>query len=205
MTLPPLYWLSLIAAIFYGAAFCWRAPSPLRAWVKTMAVGMLVIFAAANEAPFFLIAALAASAVGDAALAGSGERRFMAGLISFAIAHLFYIALLAPAAGALPQAQAMLLIALGLSSFYWLLPYTGKLRIAVLIYVGLITTMGLLALAHPSPAVKWGAIAFVASDVLLSIQLFRMREDSALQVPISLTLWSLYYLGQLGILWGILI
>lgn len=204
MTLPVFYWLSVIAALLYGVAFCWRAPSALRTAVKTTALGALALFAAANGAPVLLIAALALSALGDWALARPGESRFLIGLSSFALAHLCYIFLLVPGAGMPPMGLAALVIGLALSTHCWLLPRTDRLRGAVTLYVVLITVMGLLALSQEYGLLRAGALAFIASDALLALQLFRLPRDSRWHLPASILLWALYVSGQLALTWGIL-
>jgi hypothetical protein len=43
----------------------------------------------------------------------------------------------------------------------------------------------------------------MASDTILAIQLFRMRDDSGWQIPASVLLWLLYAGGQLAIVIGV--
>lgn len=205
MTLPILYWLSLATGVAYGAVYCWRDPSMVKSLVKTTALCALALFAVANGAPWLLVLALGLSALGDWALAAPGERRFLIGLAGFALAHVCYIALLVPGAGAVPVLPALLVVALALSTLFWLLPYAGAMRGAVLVYVVLITTMGVSALAQDDLLLRAGALAFIASDALLAVQLFRMSPQSSLQRPASISLWSLYYGGQLALKWGVML
>ena len=57
-------------------------------------------------------------------------------------------------------------------------------------YVALIAAMGLAAWGTGDPAIRAGASAFLASDLLLALQLFRGLPH------LSRPLWALYWLGQ---------
>jgi uncharacterized membrane protein YhhN len=103
-----------------------------------------------------------------------------------------------------PLLPALALVALAVSTEFWLAPHAGALRGAVRAYVVLITLMGLTALSLPPERALaiWGAFAFVLSDLLLAVQLFRMGPASRGQVPVSVLLWLLYVAGQAAILAG---
>ncbi len=95
---------------------------------------------------------------------------------------------------ALPWA-AGLVVLFALSTERWLIPHTGALKWPVRVYVVLISLMGLTALGLTGvPFALVGALAFMASDTILAIQLFRMKEESRLQIPASVLLW-LFYAG----------
>jgi uncharacterized membrane protein YhhN len=72
-------------------------------------------------------------------------------------------------------------------------------------YVVLIGLMGLAALALPAqPGQVWlraGAALFIASDLMLAIQLFVTR-DPLRQRRLGLALWPAYWAGQALIFWG---
>ncbi len=92
----PMVWLwllSAVAAVLYGLIFNRQAPNLIRTFMKTAAVAGLALVVWQAQGPSFLLFALAASAVGDLLLAGPGEKRFMAGVVAFAIAHGCYIPL----------------------------------------------------------------------------------------------------------------
>ena len=168
-------------------------------------------FALAGIATFahpLVIGALFLSAIGDIALSRDGEKSFLVGLIGFALAHVFYIVHFWGLSGGLGGALSVpiasgAIVLFALSTEKWLAPYTGEMRLPVRIYVLLISLMGLTALGLPGlPLAVLGAFAFLASDTILSLQLFRMEDSSKWQVPASVALWSLYVGGQFAILAG---
>ena len=197
--------ISALSALIYGVFFCQRGPSALRSVLKTAGVALLACAAALADAPVLIVIGLGLSAIGDLALSRDGDRAFLIGLGSFALAHLAYILLFAALATGWPAIlPGIVLIAYAISSEVWLAPHTGEMRSAVRLYVVLITGMGLSALALPtamSPALI-GAGAFMASDTLLAIQLFRLPPGSRWHIPIARALWALYYAAQLLILWA---
>lgn len=149
----------------------------------------------------FLTAGLAFGALGDFALTQRGRRAFLAGLVAFAIGHLLYIPGFLSGFGApmAPPLWALALVPLFLSTFYWLLPYAGGLRLAVGGYAAIICLMVLAALMVPPgearEPLRAGVLLFVASDVILALRLFRLKAPRARQIA-SLALWPLYFAGQ---------
>lgn len=197
--------ISAVSALIYGVGYCQRTPSTTRTVLKTACVALLALVAALSGAPTLLVLALALSALGDLALSREGERAFLIGLGGFALAHLAYILLFATLATGWPALlPAGLLIAYAISTEFWLSPHTGAMRGPVRLYVGLITGMGLSALALPGEMTLAliGAGAFVMSDTLLAIQLFRLAEESRWHGLLARALWALYYGAQLLILWA---
>ena len=59
-------------------------------------------------------------------------------------------------------------------------------------------------LAHVYWPVTLGAIMFIASDMILSLQLFRKPADQPAGTVSSLGVWTLYFGGQALIAWGVL-
>ena len=196
------------AALIYAAWFCYRGPSGLKTLVKSVPMLAFAVGAFATFGHPLIIFALLASALGDIALSRPGERAFLIGLIGFAVAHLFYILRFWGLVGfegamALPWAAALVVL-FALFTERWLIPHTGGLKWPVRIYVGLISLMGLTALGLTGvPIALVGALAFMASDTILAIQLFRMNGASRLQIPASVLLWLLYAGGQLAIVFGV--
>lgn len=125
-----------------------------------------------------VVAGLLFSLAGDVFLMLPSDR-FVAGLASFLVGHLLYVA--AFAEGAVLSLPALLPFALGALGVYALLhPRLGALRPAVLLYVTAIVAMAWLATG------RWlgvgqlgallaclGAILFVISDAALAIDRFR--------------------------------
>ncbi|NQY61219.1 lysoplasmalogenase [Cognatishimia sp.] len=203
-----LFWggvtFSLVTAALFAIFASWRGPSWWKTILKAMPAGALVFAAYANFANPLVIAALALSLVGDIALSRPGDRAFLVGLIGFAAAHLAYIVhFYGLANGTPPVTAAVILVALALSTEFWLKPHTKDLKWPVRIYVVLITLMGLTAAAMPARELAtMGAFLFIFSDLLLAIHLFRLKDSSVLHVPIAITLWVAYALAQVAILIG---
>lgn len=192
--------LSAGAALLHGAVFLRRPPSAGRSGLKTLPVAALAALAAAMGGPPLLIAGLALSALGDAALSRSGERAFMAGLGAFLAAHLAYIPLFWSAGGGLPEgwrlALAAALIVHAALFARWLWPHLGPMRAPVAAYVA---ALGLMAVAATTaPAALWplpiGAALFVVSDSVLAAETFvfanRPRRWTAPAI------WASYYAAQ---------
>lgn len=185
----------------------------LRSVMKTAPVALFSLAALLSGAPWLLALGLALGAVGDFALSRKGEAAFMAGLGSFALAHLAYAVAFAGVEGrlaffdltALRWIGFAALVIMAQSTVFWLLPHTGGLKRPVAAYVAIITAMGVAALHLPAAQglAMLGAGLFVASDLVLSVELFRMEEDSPATRVASHLVWPLYWVGQGLILVGI--
>jgi uncharacterized membrane protein YhhN len=119
---------------------------------------------------------LAFGAAGDVALLGGSDAAFTAGLVSFLVGHVAWIAALRqrPGGGRLRSrpAQALpYLAAFGaLNAYLW--PRTGKDRVPVLGYSTALTAMALAALDSGSPRAAAGGALFMLSDSLLALEKF---------------------------------
>lgn len=125
--------------------------------------------------------------------------RFVAGLLSFLLAHLAYVLAFVQAAPA--GSAPWLLLPLGLAAalvLRLLWRALGALRVPVLLYIGAILLMVWTALAravlHPGPAsalAGGGALLFMLSDSLLALNRFRQPLRHA-------TVWIMvsYWLAQ---------
>lgn len=116
----------------------------------------------------------------DTVSASKGQGWFIGGLGSFLLAHLAFIPALLYGVDSpsLPLWSAGLVV-WGLAFFAWLLPKTGPLKIAVLIYGTILLGMALAAIARwnvaPTESSQFaliGALLFVVSDSSLSIRKF---------------------------------
>ncbi|MGC9370237.1 MAG: lysoplasmalogenase family protein [Paracoccaceae bacterium] len=197
--------VALAAAVLY-LPLSHRGPGALRSAVKTAPVALFAALAWGAGAPGLLAGALALSALGDLALSRAGERAFLAGLGAFALGHLCYLGLFAGAVGGVPLWPALALVGLAGSTELWLAPHTGALRQPVRIYVILICAMGIAAAGLPGAArlATLGAALFLASDVILALQLFRMAPDTTAARAAGWALWALYICGQALILFAFL-
>lgn len=127
-----------------------------------------------------VVAGLVCSLAGDVCLMLPRER-FVAGLVSFLFAHLFYVAAFALDGGARPSAWAAAPLALyGALMLRLLWPGLGALRLPVVFYVAAILLMAWLAAGRwlalgdgGSASAFAGALLFVASDSALAWNRFR--------------------------------
>jgi len=190
------------AAVLYGLVLS-HAPNFRRTIIKTLSIGILAVLAYHLGGPITLILALGFSAVGDAFLSYQSDKNFLGGLASFLIAHVFYVILFInqPAQTLIfePLRLAVIITMLGFFGFMLakLLPNIGSLKIPVLIYMLVITIMGVSAMGLDKPLAIVGAVLFIASDAILATEKFLMAPDNPKRMTSSIAIWSLYYVGQL--------
>lgn len=201
------------AAVFYFTMLE-REQSLRRSAVKTLAVAFLALLAVLENGPLLLVAALAASALGDAFLSREGEPAFLGGLASFLVAHLLFAALFlatSPGAGATmletPRLAilAVMVVATGWLAFRLRAAAPNDLRLPVTVYAAAILGMGIASLAVPGPWVVLGAVSFMASDALLGIEKFLVIPNGVVRIAMRYAVWVLYYLAQVLITLGILL
>jgi uncharacterized membrane protein YhhN len=209
--------VSLAAALAYWGRF---AASEVKgivgATLKMASTGLLAVLLVTlpGGAWFWLVPlGLALGALGDLCLALKGERVFLAGVAAFGFGHLAYAGgfLLRSAEigfDGIGIGEAVILgglLCLLASTEVWLAPRTGTLRGPVRGYVALIGVMGLAALLLPAQAgqglLRLGATFFIASDLMLALQLFVVRDPGARR-GLSLALWPAYWGAQALIAWG---
>ncbi len=200
----------VVAALVY-LPLAGAHPSARRSLFKVLP---LLSFAAVSYlvgAPLILTGGLLLSALGDYFLSRPAERAFLAGLSAFALAHVAYMVVFVRLSGQIPWAAfapspvpAVLVAALALSVELWLVPHTGALRWPVRVYVLLICGMMLAALVLPSAHrfATIGAGAFVASDMILALDRFRMARENPWKGPAGWAIWGLYVAGQALIVLG---
>lgn len=204
---------ALTSLMFVSAALHIRAEyAGARAGVylfKPLTVLFIIVIALRSEPSAYkhlIVAGLLFSLAGDIFLMLPSDR-FIAGLASFLIAHLFYIAAFTiEGAMAGPSLlAAIILLAYGGLMLRLLLPSLGRMKVPVVIYMLVIllmvwqaanrfmspeTTTGLLALA--------GACLFAASDSLLALNRFRRPFRSA-QFLILTTYYAAQWLIALSV------
>jgi uncharacterized membrane protein YhhN len=197
----PLVGLSAAAACLYAFRLD-RAPSAGRTAVKATAVGALAVLAYISDAPTALVVALVLSSLGDAFLAGDPRRWLPTGLASFLLAHIAYIWLFmqdgggraALAAEPVRALGVILAFTAGATMLAWLWGSLGALKAAVALYALALSAM--VAAAFTLPKILWpgmlGAVWFMASDAILSAELFRALRTRAS----SQAVWWLYYGAQ---------
>lgn len=138
-----------------------------------------------------IVVGLLCSLVGDVFLMWPRDR-FMAGLVSFLVAHLFYIAAFASGVGTWSVWAAIVLLVYGASMLGLLWRGFGKLKAAVVVYVAAILLMAWAALSRwwggGADGGGWaaaGALLFVASDSALAWNRFKGEFKSAQALILS--------------------
>jgi uncharacterized membrane protein YhhN len=175
--------LAAVLALVWGE---YRGPRALVYLAKPLAT--LLILALAWLAPpdanpwlaRWIVAGLIFSLAGDVLLMLPSDR-FVAGLASFLVAHLCYIAAFTLEAGIqiAPLALVPLLVAVWLV-YRRLAPGLGNLRVPVIVYIGVIVVMVWQALARCAvvpgagpPLAAAGALLFATSDSALALARFQ--------------------------------
>ncbi|MDQ2093525.1 lysoplasmalogenase [Rhodalgimonas zhirmunskyi] len=203
MEITTLMMIAAGLATSYWIAHCYRRPSLKKSVIKTLSVVLLLAAAALGHGPVLLIVALALCALGDYLLSRAGDGAFMAGVGAFAAGHLAYIALFLTTPGAdlgrIPAAWPILagLAVLGIVMAVLLWPRTGALRGPVMAYIPIILGMGVSAQALPLAVqdARLAAFLFIASDLILALEMFVLREGPAKRLA-PFAIWPLYWLAQ---------
>jgi uncharacterized membrane protein YhhN len=219
MNLGPVFWalaaLGLAAAVAYGVYFLRRPPTWLRAGVKTLAIGAPAAGFIIAGAPFPLVLALVASALGDFFLAFDKKWGLPLGILSFLIAQLVYFEIFTAIwffsgdnSPLWPRYLAMgALIATTIAFLIWMAPRLGWMAFGVVPYSIAITGMAAMAMWLPWdgwPAMV-GAVLFVVSDFVLATELFRLPQDASVQRVTAPVVWWTYVAAQALIVAGILL
>jgi len=128
---------------------------------------------------YMIITGLVFSMAGDVFLMLPSDR-FVAGLVAFLIAHLFYIVAFMLEISTLTWWPLIPIFTYGIFIYIILAPYLGKLKPPVSIYIVVILIMAWLALErwnHTSQSGALlacvGAFLFIISDTILAINRFR--------------------------------
>lgn len=203
--------LAAFAAVFsivYLLRYCQVATvSTWRSFVKTASTALLAAAAFASGGPVLLGVALLLGALGDLMLSRQGQAAFLVGLISFAAAHLLYVLLflldgeadLAQLLNGWEPVAVVGLLGLGVAMARRLWNASGDLRWPVMAYIAIIMAMGLAALALPAgqrglPLLA--AVCFIASDAILSAELFLLGSADPLRRITPYAIWALYWTAQ---------
>lgn len=172
----------LSASLHIRAEYC--GPRQQVYLFKPLTTGLIGLIALLGQATssfykLMIIAGLIFSLAGDVFLMLPSDR-FVAGLVAFLVAHLFYSAAFGSEISALTWWPLIPLITYGLVIYLILAPSLGPLKWPVLIYVGIILIMAWLAWERWSQADQSGtllaligALLFVLSDTILALNRFR--------------------------------
>ncbi len=196
--------LALVAMIFtiLAAYQGWRLAHYL---FKPLTIVFIILIALEPNHPtssfyrYTILAGLLFSLAGDIFLMLPRDRFFIHGLISFFIAHFFYIAAFTYESGVeFSMLSATPFILYGSLMLRVLWPHLGKMRVPVLAYVMAILMMGWTATSRwvwteqpGSLLAMLGALFFIASDSLLALDKFKGRFRSA-----QLLIFSTYSVAQ---------
>ncbi len=208
-----LWGASALAALAYGFVLVGRESSAVRTTIKTIAVAALAVLALLHGAPWLLIAGLAACALGDAFLAGDPKRWLPFGLFSFLVGHVLYIFLFANLRDpyseitGLQLAILAVIAAAGAAMLAFLWKSLGAMRPAVILYVIAIAVMtgSSFLLSGAYWPVMAGSVAFMASDSVLAMNLFRQEVLFGSKRATDWAVWFLYYGAQVGIAWPFIV
>ena len=178
---------------------------------KVASIGLLAVMASTTRPQQRLLAiALSISAWGDLLLdlkhLGSFGRvqLFLFGLVSFLIAHLFYVVLFLKSrshdrVSAIRKLACAVLVLVALATMRILWPGLAEMRTPVLVYSAVLTTMAVTAqLSRFSKLVAIGALSFFASDTMLAMDIFGHPFHGSRTL-----VWITYYAAQAMIAVGV--
>ena len=171
-----LFYITYLSLLISGSEFAM--------WLKPFLVPSLLLLFLESPKKVLdrtLIGAIGFSAIGDLLLIFDGRSFFILGLLSFLLAHLFYIWIFKKRSNAITLniknsflGVIMLVYYVALMSYLW--PHLGEMRIPVMVYGLVISSMLWMAAMLVTKPWGWllvmGAVLFVVSDSLLSVRLF---------------------------------
>jgi uncharacterized membrane protein YhhN len=186
-----------LAIFCLSAAFhlfcCWRG-KPKSGYTKPLLVSSLALWYAfaAPEPSWMLIAALAASWLGDVLLMPKGNKWFVAGGVSFLLSHVLFLFVYLPYIrwdrvqwwiAALAGAAYAAVSAAVMRSIWGKTP--KAMRVPMFLYLAANSTMNIFALMmllsfpqHKGPALAMiGAVMFFTSDCVLFISRYHEKAD----------------------------
>jgi uncharacterized membrane protein YhhN len=157
----------------------------------------------------FIIIGLVCCLAGDVFLALPQEKMFLFGLVSFLIGHIFYVIALVLVSdlGLFTWIGCVLTLVIGIVIYRWLKPHLGSMKVPVICYIVVISTMvcgawSLLGTSHFAVSgrimVFTGATSFYISDILVARDRFLKNEFFNRLVGLPL-----YYAGQFLIAYSI--
>jgi uncharacterized membrane protein YhhN len=175
--------LLVIVSAFIHIRAEYRGPRQHIYIFKTLTMVFILLIAILGQAalPFYkymIIAGLIFSLAGDIFLMLATDR-FVAGLVAFLLAHLFYIAAFASEISTLIWWPLIPFVIFGTVIYIILVSSLGKLKLPVLIYVAVILIMAWLAWERWSQTghigallASIGAVLFIVSDAILAMDRF---------------------------------
>lgn len=206
--------LTLLALV--SAALCIRAESagPRRnVYIfKPLTIAWIILLALQEKNPvsssykYLILVGLVCSLAGDIFLMLPSDQ-FIPGLLSFLVAHLFYIAAFTSGTPQLSSLwYALPFLVYGGVMLWVLFPHLGPMKLPVMIYMLVILVMAWQALcrwrempqAEGAALAFFGALLFTASDSTLALNRFRGRINHA-DVYILATYFTAQWLIALSV------
>lgn len=196
---------AVMAGVSYVAAWFLPLPPPVAAAWKGAGVALLAAYAATaarGPAAWLLAAVMAFGALGDVLLETHG---LVIGALAFLAGHLTAIVLYArnrrPSLAATDWLVAAgLLVAIPVAA-YLLPPQRAGAGLVATYAAGLAAMAAAAWLSRfPRALVAAGAIMFAVSDLLIFLRTGRPALDT---LPVGLTVWGLYFGGQVLIALGV--
>jgi len=195
---------ALGCAILFTLGFCYRPPSLAKSIIKTTSTLLLALISWYLAGQWALTSALLFGALGDLMLSRTGDRAFLIGLVSFALAHLFYAGLMFLIGTGTSFTAWILLVIFGAVMARLLFPNTGELRWPVMGYIAIIVVMGIAAFGTGDPIITLAAVLFIGSDAVLSAELFLLPATATARKVTPFVIWTLYWGAQALFLYGFL-
>ena len=205
-------WLIILLFIGY-LVLVFFEKEDIASYIKPLLVPVLLLSfytSVKQRGNYKIIGALVFSTMGDILLIFEGRPFFILGLLSFLLAHVLFVLIFRSRAGTIKLDFYTVVCSLFILSYYFffmkfLWPHLGAMRIPVLAYAFVISGMLWMALqllrstSSLRGHIVLGALFFVVSDSLLSIQLFYSSFELA-HFYVMLT----YLLAQFLLVYGIL-
>jgi uncharacterized membrane protein YhhN len=203
--------LYIISATAVLAGLLFELPSLYVSAKPLLMITLALYFAAATKGysrwRIYVLVALAFSWAGDVFLISSNW--FTAGLVSFLIAHVFYIMAYqktGAATGELRPLDVVMFVLYGVILIWFIYPGLGDMLVPVLIYALVLLGMGIWAhkrrgatSAASFKMVAFGAILFAISDGLIAVNKF------AYPIPAErILIMSIYMTAQYLIVQGLI-
>ncbi|VEB34833.1 lysoplasmalogenase [Legionella cherrii] len=195
ITLP----LFLLSMIFYLIVLSF-IQFPLTTLLKPIPIALLMLFVLQincyKQVKVLLLLALGCSLIGDIFLTLPIKMALQVGILAFMATHVTYICLFLKnrqfrGKNVLSFSPILVFV---LVSFYFLSPYLGEMKKPVAAYLCLLTLMVFCAfqVKRQSLFTRLGAILFLLSDFVLSLNLFVLANNK----PIAVLVMLLYYAAQ---------
>lgn len=196
----------------YRQARTLRIVSKSVASAAFVTLGILAVHGSGSYQRHILLG-LVLGAIGDVALLGKSNRAFMAGLVAFLLGHLAYVVACIHTTD--PHRvfnyagfYALAPVIVGLAALAWLWPRLGSMRIPVIVYVLVIISMVIAAIAvfRSDELTPPSRLRLVIGAVLFFISDLAVARDKFVEKGFSNRAWGLptYYAGQLFIAWSLI-